>query len=266
MTEQRIALGISYQGTSYHGFQSQPTVPTVQQALEEAISSVANHTLRVAPAGRTDRGVHATGQVIHFDTHSERQEKAWVSGVNALLPDDISVSWMRSVPGDFDARRSATSRRYQYWILNQALRQALGHAFVAREHRLLDAQTMHDSAQALIGEQDFSAFRAAHCQSLTPWRCVQDVQVVRREKMVVLDITANAFLHHMVRNIAGALIEVGTGARDIGWIARLLAARDRQLAGKMASGSGLYLKAVNYPERFGLPAVEPQTEADWPFS
>ncbi|MGB1189996.1 MAG: tRNA pseudouridine(38-40) synthase TruA [Pseudomonadales bacterium] len=266
MIEQRIALGISYQGTHYHGFQSQPIVPTIQEALEEAISSVANHAIRIFTAGRTDRGVHATGQVIHFDTRSERQEKAWVSGVNALLPDDICVTWMRNVPPEFDARRSATSRRYQYWILNEALRQALGHAFVAREHRPLDAQVMHDSAQALIGEQDFSAFRAAHCQSLTPWRCVEDVRVFRRGKMVVLDITANAFLHHMVRNIAGALIEVGSGAQDVGWIAHLLAARDRRLAGKMASGAGLYLKAVQYPAHFGLPVVELQGDAQWPFS
>lgn len=249
----RIALGLTYQGTRYHGFQRQLGVDTVQQTVEAAVSSIANHPIRVACAGRTDSGVHAIGQVIHFDTTADRRDKAWVQGVNTLLPNDISIAWMRPVDGTFDARHSATARRYQYLIYNQPLRPALGYELMAREYRPLLESSMHSAAQALIGEHDFSAFRAAHCQANSPWRCIEFIEVTRRGDLVIVDIKANAFLHHMVRNIVGALCDVGAGARSIDWIEALLKGRNRQLAGKMAAASGLYLCDVAYPERFGIP-------------
>ena len=249
----RIALGLIYQGTRYHGFQRQSGVDTVQQTLEAALSSIANHPIRVACAGRTDSGVHATGQVIHFDTVASRQDKAWVQGVNTLLPDDISVAWMRSVDDTFDARHSAIARQYQFIIYNQGLRRALGYEFMAREYRPLLEGLMQSAAQALVGEHDYSAFRAAHCQANSPWRCVEFIDVTRRGDLVIVDIKANAFLHHMVRNIVGALCDVGAGVQHVDWIAELLKQRNRQLAGKMTAASGLYLCQVDYPVSFGIP-------------
>ncbi|MDA0958210.1 MAG: tRNA pseudouridine(38-40) synthase TruA [Proteobacteria bacterium] len=249
----RIALGIAYRGTRYHGFQRQQRVDTVQQTLESALSKVADHPITVSCAGRTDAGVHATQQVVHFDTTAVRPDKAWVQGVNTHLPDDISVNWVRSVPESFDARRSATARHYQYLIYNHSQRFALGYEYAAREHRQLDAELMQLAASALIGEHDFSAFRAAHCQAKTPFRRLDSLRITKRADLIVIDATANAFLHHMVRNIVGALCDVGSGKHDPSWMAELLASRDRAQAGKMAPAAGLYLCQVDYPEAFGLP-------------
>ena len=191
--------------------------------------------------------------MIHFDTEVTRPDKAWVQGVNTLLPDDISVAWMRPVDESFDARHSATARRYQFILYNQPLRHALAYALMAREYRPLQEAAMQSAAQALVGEHDFSAFRAAHCQANSPWRCIEFVEVIRRGDLVIVDIKANAFLHHMVRNIVGSLCDVGAGVREVDWIDGLLKQRNRQLAGKMAAASGLYLCQVDYPVGFKIP-------------
>ncbi len=251
----RVALVLSYSGESFHGWQYQgETTPTVQLKLSKALEVVATAPVTIFCAGRTDTGVHATKQVVHFDSEVERPSKSWLMGANAHLPDSVSVTWAGSVTADFDARRSATARRYVYVIYNSRVRSALFPQHVTREHRQLDAARMHEAAQALPGEQDFSAFRAANCQSLTPMRNVHKVSVTRRGDLIVVDITANAFLHHMVRNIAGTLMDVGAGLYEPAWVKELLAKKDRTLASKTAPPNGLYLVDVHYPETFGIPA------------
>lgn len=251
----RICLCVTYNGAGFHGWQHQtPGVATVQATLEAALSRVADHPVRLKCAGRTDAGVHATWQIVHFDTPAERPLKAWVLGANAHLPAAVSVGWARAVPDDFDARFSATARRYLYLILNQRVRSGLMANLLTREHRTLDAAAMDRAGQALLGEQDFSAFRAASCQSSTPMRNVHHLHVHRRESIVIIDIAANAFLHHMVRNIAGVLMDIGAGEKAVEWAGELLALRDRRLAGVTAAADGLYLVDVTYPGRFDLPA------------
>ena len=207
-----VALGIEYSGAAYCGWQRQSHSPSVQEALEVALSEIAAHPVNVFCAGRTDTGVHGTGQVVNFKLHNPRPLKAWLKGANTLLPDDICVRWAKNMPDDFHARHSAVSRRYRYVIQNTSHRTAhlSGRATWVRES--LDETAMHKSAQSLLGEQDFSSFQAASCQSKTPFRCVNKVSVERIADFVVIDITANAFLHHMVRNITGSLLEVGLGA------------------------------------------------------
>lgn len=250
----KIALGIEYQGQGYSGWQRQEKLSTVQGELERALSLVANEQVEVFCAGRTDAGVHATGQVIHFETQAERAEKAWCFGVNAHLPDDISVSWAKAVDEDFHARFSATARRYRYVIYNHRLRSAILPHGVTHYHFPLDHQLMHQAGQALLGEHDFSSFRAAQCQSNSPFRCVHHLQVTRHGRYIVVDIQANAFVHHMVRNIVGSLMEVGCGHQNVGWIGWLLAQKDRTLAAATAKPNGLYLVNVSYPEKFSIPS------------
>ena len=251
----RTALAVSYNGRAYHGWQYQgETIATVQQYLTRAVSTVADHGVTLYCAGRTDTGVHATKQIVHFDCDKPRPDKAWVMGVNAHLPDDIAVHWAGPVSDDFDARRSATARRYLYLIHNASVRSALMADSLTHEHRPLDAGSMHDAAQCLPGERDFSSFRAANCQSVSPMRHVMSVSVRRAGDLVMIDITANAFLHHMVRNIAGVLMDVGAGFRPPEWVAELLEARDRTLASVTAPPNGLYLVDVHYPAEAGLPA------------
>ena len=249
----KIALGIEYDGSKYYGWQRQNEVRSVQEKLEKALSRVANEPISVFCAGRTDAGVHATGQVVHFETSVERKDAAWTLGVNANLPGDIAVRWVKDVPDDFHARFSATARRYRYIIYNQRLRPAVLQQGVTHFYHPLDEKRMHRAAQSLIGENDFTSFRAVQCQSRTPWRNVMHINVARYGAYVVIDIKANAFVHHMVRNITGSLMEVGCGNQPESWIAQLLAAKDRTLAAATAKAEGLYLVAVDYPAQFDLP-------------
>ena len=249
----RIALGIEYDGAQHYGWQRQREVPSVQEHLEKALSTVANTPIEVQCAGRTDAGVHATGQVVHFDCDAVRPLKAWTMGVNANLPSSVAVKWCVHVSDNFNARFSATGRRYRYVIYNHKMRPAILEQGITHIHRPLNEHLMHEAAQALLGEQDFSAFRAALCQSKTPFRNVTNVTVSRHGAFVVVDISANAFLHHMVRNIVGSLVEIGSGHQPVDWIATLLAGRDRTLSAATAKPNGLYLVKVDYPDAFGLP-------------
>ncbi len=251
----RIALGIEYDGTSYNGWQRQKNGIGVQQRLEEALAAVANETVEVVCAGRTDTGVHASGQVVHFDTSAERSERGWLLGANTNLPPDISVSWVRPVDEDFHARFSATSRSYRYVILNRLQRSALHRHRAWWVHQPLDEKRMHEAAQSLLGEHDFSAFRAAGCQAHSATRELRSVNVARHDDWITVDVTANAFLMHMVRNITGTLAAIGQGEQPVDWIGEVLESRDRTLGGVTAPPHGLTLVAVDYPEEFGIPAA-----------
>ncbi|ROR07865.1 tRNA pseudouridine(38-40) synthase TruA [Erwinia sp. JUb26] len=249
----KLALGIEYDGSQYYGWQRQNEVRSVQEKLEKALSKVANHPVVVFCAGRTDAGVHGTGQVVHFETTVQRKDAAWTLGANTNLPGDIAVRWVHAVPDDFHARFSATARRYRYVIYNQRLRPAILGGGMTHFYHPLDVEKMQRAGQCLLGENDFTSFRAVQCQSRTPMRNVMHLNVSRHGAYVVVDIKANAFVHHMVRNIVGSLMEVGCGNQHEGWIAELLAAKDRTLAAATARAEGLYLVAVDYPDRFALP-------------
>jgi tRNA pseudouridine38-40 synthase len=248
----RIALGIEYNGANYYGWQRQKDVNSVQQEVDQAISKIANHPVTIFCAGRTDSGVHATGQVIHFDTQSIRDMKAWSLGVNANLPDDIAVRWATKVDDDFHARYSATARRYRYIIYNHRMRPAILNNGLSHYPMALDEKKMQAASECLIGEQDFSAFRAIHCQAKTPHRSVHHVKVTRENNYIIIDVKANAFLHHMVRNIAGSLIVIGMGEQPTSWMAQLLKGKDRSKAGATAKAGGLYMIGVDYPENCGI--------------
>ncbi|MCB1679763.1 MAG: tRNA pseudouridine(38-40) synthase TruA [Halioglobus sp.] len=251
----RIACRVEYDGSRYCGWQAQPHLPvnTVQAALEFALAAVAGAPLRVHCAGRTDSGVHGFGQIVHFDAPAVRSAKAWVLGTNANLPEDIRVHWAVAVPAEFHARFSATARRYRYIIANTPVRPALLAGQVCWHRRPLDALAMRAAAQGLLGERDFSAVRAASCQSRSPMRNVAHSDVWRSGDLLVIDIQANAFLHHMVRNIAGCLLAVGDGRRPVDWLAGVLAGRDRTRAAATAPAQGLYLVDVAYPAVYQLP-------------
>lgn len=253
---QRIALTVEYDGGAFSGWQRQlsPAVATIQHEVEAALSKIANHPVTVICAGRTDAGVHATCQVIHFECAIDRGEKAWVMGGNSLLPRTVRILTATAVPSDFHARFSAQSRRYLYLIYQRAIAPAIMYKRVTHVPALLDVDAMHAAAQSLLGEQDFTSFRAAGCQSKSSWRNVMRAEVTRRGAFVILDIQANAFLQHMVRNIVGALLEIGHGRQNPTWIGELLAQRDRTLGAVTAPPDGLYLVQVGYPERFDLPA------------
>jgi tRNA pseudouridine38-40 synthase len=250
----RIALGLEYDGTAYRGWQTQLSARSVQSEVEQALAFVADHAVETVPAGRTDAGVHAAMQVIHFDTPAVRSERGWVLGINTRLPNDISALWARPVPEDFHARYGALSRTYRYCIQNRGSRAALQRLRASWIRDPLNAETMHIAAQALIGEHDFSAFRAAACQSRTPMRRLDKIAVSRQGEFILIDVSANAFLHHMVRNIAGALIAVGAGDRPTTWVQDVLLARDRRLGGITAPPQGLALVGVRYPTAYGLPS------------
>lgn len=232
-------------------------MPSVQDALESALSKVANEPVKVQCAGRTDSGVHASHQVVHFDAPVDRAETAWTLGVNSQLPATVAVKWVAPVADDFHARFSATARRYRYIMLNSDHRPAHLSTGVTWVGQPLAADAMHEAAQSLLGERDFSAFRAAGCQSRTAMRNVHHAKVSRIGELVVLDIQANAFLHHMVRNITGSLIEIGLGAQSTDWLEKLLATEDRRLAAATAPAAGLYLVDVHYPDSFDLPKENP---------
>ncbi len=248
----RIALVIEYDGSQYHGWQAQPGLHTIQQAVEDALSNVADQNVSIICAGRTDTAVHATNQVIHFDSDKARSIRAWFHGANSFLPKDICVKWGKEMPDDFHARYSAQSRRYRYVIYNGAIRPGLLRSNVTWQYRQLDHRLMQEAAQSLVGEHDFTSFRSVECQSKTPMRMIQNLQVKRMDDLVILDITANAFLHHMVRNIAGVLMAVGSGKHPVGWVEEVLKATDRRLGAETAPPYGLYLVQVTYPEHFGI--------------
>lgn len=250
----RIAIGIEYDGTEYNGWQRQRTGIGVQQRIEEAVAKVADETVEAICAGRTDTGVHATGQVAHFDTSAERSERSWLLGINTNLPDDINVSWVKPVDDEFHARYSATARRYRYIILNRLVRSALHRKRAWWVHQPLDDKLMHHAAGVLVGEHDFSAFRAAGCQANRPFREVKEIGVHREDDWVILEITANAFLQHMVRNIAGTLVAIGRGDERPEWIGEVLESRDRKKGGVAAPPHGLTLVSVTYPDEFRIPA------------
>ncbi len=244
----RIAVGIEYDGTAYSGWQRQRSGVGIQQRVEDAVAAVADERVDVVCAGRTDAGVHASGQVAHFDTSAERSERGWLLGVNSNLPDDINLTWVRPVADDFHARFSATARSYRYRILNRLVRSALERHRAWWVHQSLDADAMHEAAQALIGEHDFSAFRAAGCQASTARREVTAISVLRDGDWLTLDVTANAFLQHMVRNITGTLVRIGAGEEPVAWAGDVLAGRDRTRGGIAAPPHGLTLVRVTYPD------------------
>jgi tRNA pseudouridine38-40 synthase len=254
----KFALGIEYCGKAYHGWQTQKgEIDTIQARLEQALGIVADQEVSVICAGRTDTGVHAAAQVIHFESTSNRKSKAWVFGANSNLPDDISVQWSKLVAADFHARYSATSRKYTYLIYNHNVRSALYAGSLTREMRPLDEVLMHEAGQYLLGINDFTSFRAARCQAKTPQRNVMAVDVQRKDRFVIIEIVANAFLHHMVRNIAGLLMDIGAGEKDPAAVNAILQARDRTQSSKTAASDGLYLSGVSYPPRFEIPVPKP---------
>jgi tRNA pseudouridine38-40 synthase len=242
----RIALTLEYDGSGFCGWQSQAGGGAVQDALESALSLVADAPIRVACAGRTDAGVHAIGQVVHFDTAALRPDTAWVRGVNSHLPASVAVRWAQSVPDDFHARFSATGRRYRYVLLNRGERPGLMAKRVGWFHRPLDADAMRAAAGLLLGEHDFSAFRAVECQAKSPVKTLRRADVTRHGDLLVFDFEASAFLHHMVRNIVGALVYVGKGAHPPEWVGELLAGRDRARAAPTFEACGLYFAGVDY--------------------
>lgn len=249
----RFAACVEYDGRAYSGWQYQPGLHTVQDVLQGALSRVADAAVECTCAGRTDAGVHALGQVVHFESDSARSERGFRLGANTYLPSDVSVVWLREVPGHFHARYSAASRSYHYVILNRDSRPGLATGRATWERRPLDAERMHAAAQCLLGEHDLSAFRAIECQAKSPVRRVESLAVARDGEWVSISITANAFLHHMVRNVAGLLLSVGRGDSPPERVPAVLAGRDRKANAATAPPDGLYLASVRYPAEFGLP-------------
>lgn len=250
----RIALGVEYDGSNYRGWQRQVAgVPSVQEALEKALSQVAAAPVTLECAGRTDSGVHACGQVVHFDTYADRPLKAWVMGANANLPPDISVTWGKVMPNHFHARFKAFARRYRYVIYNDPVRPAQLRRGVTWNYRPLNVELMREAAQGLVGRHDFTSFRAVQCQAKSAIKTVHHVKVIQHGRFIVLDVRANAFLHHMVRNFAGVLMTVGCGERPVTWVADVLAAKDRRAGGVTAPPFGLYLIDAEYPPEYELP-------------
>ena len=253
----RIAVGIEYAGGRYAGWQRQQHAPSVQAEVETALGRVAAHPVAVICAGRTDAGVHALGQVIHFQTTATRELRSWVLGANANLPNDIVVRWAAAVSDEFHARYSALSRSYRYIVLNRATRPAVDAGRVGWVLRPLDVERMRRGAACLLGQHDFSAFRASQCQAKSPVRTLLALAIDRDGDRIHFTVTANAFLHHMVRNLVGTLLPVGLGERAPEWVAEVLERRERAQAGVTAAAGGLYLESVRYPEAFGLPGGGP---------
>ena len=249
-----IALGLEYDGSGFSGWQSQRGVSTVQDSLETALSRVADHPIRVICAGRTDAGVHAVGQVVHFKSVAARTPRSWVLGANVNLPPGISVVWAQAVAPDFHARFRAVSRRYRYVILNRWVRSAVLRAHVTWQRKPLDETRMNDAAAHLVGEHDFTSFRALACQATSPVRHVYELRVSRSADYIYIDVHPNGFLYHMVRNIAGVLMSIGADERQPAWVKEMLSLKNRAQGGVTAPPDGLYLVHVDYDPRFGLPA------------
>ena len=255
---QRVALAIEYKGSDFHGFQTQPNgVKTVQQALEMALSKVADEPITLVCAGRTDAGVHATNQIIHFDTLATRAPKAWVMGTRPHLPDAVGVKWAQNVSSHFHARFSALNRTYRYLISDANTSSALLHNQITWSSRALDVEKMREGAAHLVGRHDFTSFRATHCQAKSPVREIQYLHIIRRRDLIVIEVQANAFLHHMVRNIVGVLLAVGTGDESTAWVKEVLVAKNRSAGGVTSKPHGLYLVAVDFPEVFNWPECLP---------
>jgi len=257
----RIALGIEYDGSRFLGWQTQPGGGAVQDALEAALSGIANEAIAVTCAGRTDRGVHARAQVVHFDTGADRPDSAWVRGVNALLPDAVAVLWSRRVAPDFHARYCALSRTYRYVLLNRQVRLALAARYAGWHHAPLEVAAMRQAAAYLLGEHDFSAFRSAECQAKNPVRTLHAIEIERIGERIDFTLRANAWLQHMVRNIVGALAYVGKGRHPPKWVKKVLDSRDRSLAAPTIGSEGLYLESVEYDPRWNIPMTESQKAA-----
>ncbi len=251
----RIALGVEYDGCAYHGWQSQPNAHNIQDTLQRALSEIAGDNIGIVAAGRTDTGVHALEQVIHFDTHAARPLNAWVRGANALLPKDIAVLWVHEVAEQFHARFSAEARSYQYVLLNRPSRAGTHHGKMGWFHAPLEVAAMREAARHLLGEHDFSAFRSSECQAKTPVKTLQRLDIERRGDTLFFDLTANAFLHHMVRNIVGCLVYAGCGKRSPDWVGEVLAGRDRKLAAPTFAPDGLYFKHIRYASEWKLPQL-----------
>ena len=250
----RIALGIEYDGSSYSGWQCQksPKVVTIQGHIDAALSKIADSDIKTICAGRTDAGVHATNQVVHFDSPVDRGVKAWTVGVNSILPKSIRVLWAKPVETDYHARFSAQARRYNYVFYHRKIESALLSSRVTHVPGPLNTKLMHEATQALLGEHDFSAFRAAGCQSKSAKRRIISIRCLQRGPFIIFDVKANAFLLHMVRNLAGALLEIGEEKREVAWMSQLLTSKDRKLAGLTAPPDGLYLVSVDYPLKYNI--------------
>lgn len=248
----RYAAVVEYNGSYFHGWQKQKhhNEPTIQAALEAAISHVANHSVDISCAGRTDAGVHATRQVIHFDSHAERSNYSWLMGVNTNLPAGVALQWVDEVDAQFHARYKARARRYRYLINNSPAKSALQHDQLTWWRYPLDADKMHQAAQYLLGEHDFSAFRAKDCQAKSPIKTMHRIAVKRWQNLILLELEASAFLYHMVRNIVGVLLPIGEGQQPVEWMDSVLKTKDRKQAGVTAPGQGLYFVGVDYPEPF----------------
>jgi len=250
----RMVLGVEYDGSGFFGWQWQEGgLRTVQDEVQKAASRVANHPVTVICTGRTDTGVHALEQVVHFETAAARSERAWLLGINANLPADVRVIWVQEAVENFHARYSAVARFYRYTILNRPTKSALQRDRVTWCHAPLDAERMHQAAQSLVGTHDFTSFRALKCQSVSPMRLMYFIDVYRQGEQVIMDISANAFLHHMVRNIAGVLMAIGAGDKPMEWTQELLVSKNRQVGGVTAPPYGLYLGGVYYPEKYNMP-------------
>lgn len=252
----RFAMGLEYDGSAFLGWQIQKHGPSVQSCVEQAFSAVADHPVHVTCCGRTDTGVHAVCQVAHFDSAAPRAERSWILGANSHLPRGVAVLWLRPVPDDFHARFSAFSRTYRYRILNRWIRPALDATRCSWYRKPLDEHAMHRAAQYLLGEHDFSAFRAASCQARHAVREIQDLTVTRSGSEVIITVTANGFLYHMVRNIAGCLMAVGSGEKPEEWLQHLLGCRDRSRAAPTAAPEGLYFMGARYPLAYALPGAD----------
>lgn len=250
----RIILGIEYDGSAFFGWQWQAGgVRTVQDIVQKSATKVANHPVNIICTGRTDTGVHALEQVVHFESQACRSHYAWLMGINANLPDDVRIIWVHDAIEDFHARYSAIARFYRYKILNRATKSALQPHQVTWCHSPLNAEHMHEAAQLLVGNHDFTSFRALKCQSISPRRFMYFIDVYRDQEHVIIDLSANAFLHHMVRNIAGVLMAIGSGEKPIEWVQTLLEIKNRQKGGVTAPPHGLYLGGVYYPDKYQLP-------------
>ncbi|MCF6300159.1 MAG: tRNA pseudouridine(38-40) synthase TruA [Proteobacteria bacterium] len=252
----RYACGVEYDGQPFYGFQTQIHEPTVQSCLEAAISKVADQTVKISCSGRTDTGVSARHQVIHFDSEAKRTDRQWTLGINTSLPDAISILWVKPVNDSFHARFSAISRSYEYSIINRQIRPAIGRHQLTWIRTALDHQLMHEAVQSLIGTHDFNAFRSSRCQSHVSVKTILSADVTRQQQLIKLNIIANGFLHHMIRNIVGSLLPIGNKEQPVSWLQEILDSRDRCKAGITAAANGLVFKNVCYPKEFEIPEHE----------